>query len=141
MMKGTTDQTKSANEMSRAELLAATPRQNWNEEVVCRSLVLVPTGRTHDSGFGAMEFVALDADLQPICRMSGCSDVVQIDGIGGYGEWNASGGLPDAVPPHGWSIDCLRKSRLLRIFCNGPIKCGPSLSSFEVYCQPKGVGR
>ncbi len=90
----------------------------------------------HDSGFRCMDFVAVDAEMKPMCRLSGCSDVVHIDGIGGFGEnWLSKyGTVPQRVPPSGWSIDCLPKSGLLRMFpAAQKIKCGFPLSSFEIF--------
>ena len=39
----------------------------------------------HDSGFRTMDFVAYSKN-EPICLLSGCSDVIHIDGIGGFGH-------------------------------------------------------
>jgi len=127
---------KDMNEMSRAEFLAL-PHREWNEEIVCDAVVIIPTGRKHDSGYGAMDYAAV-IEGEPKLLLAGGSDVVHIEGIGGYGDnWlEKYGGLPQSVPPTGWNIDCLRKSRLLRLFARGRIKCGPALSSFEVYSLP-----
>lgn len=92
-------------------------------------------GHMHDSGYRCMDFVAVNENSKPICRLSGCSDVIHIDGIGGYGERGTWGkGIPDTVPVSSWSIDCLAKSGLLRMFCRGKIKVGVALSSFDIYC-------
>jgi hypothetical protein len=85
-----------------------------------------------------MDFVAV-LDNEPVCRLSGCSDVIHLDGIGGFGDkWlEKNGGVPDAVPPAGWTIDCMRVSGLLRLFCTGrgrlKLRCAEALSSFEVF--------
>lgn len=49
------------------------------------SLVIIPLNYAHDSGWMCMNFVAVNKDGEPICRLSGCSDVLNLDGIGGYG--------------------------------------------------------
>lgn len=116
--------------MTRAEF-EQVPLRPWDEHTVCRALVILPTRRQHDSGYRCMEFVAVSAKDEPICRIAGGSDVIHIDGIGGYGEWASE--VPHSVEPKGWSIDCLKVSGLLRLFSRGDIKIGAALSSLEVY--------
>jgi len=107
-------------------------REHFNTPVECDSLVILPTRRKHDSGWLAMDFIAVNEGI-PICRCSGCSDVLNIGGIGGY---NFS--FPDKfVRVRGWQIDCLPKSRLLRISCNYKLTLGPALSNFEVFSTEK----
>ena len=86
----------------------------------------------HDSSFRCMDFVAVKDDV-PLCLLSGCSDVIHIDGIGGYGQWRAGTGIPYKISPKDWSIDCLRTSGLLRLFMHGMLTAGPSLSSLEIW--------
>lgn len=125
-------------EMTKKELEALDHRQ-WNTEMEFDSLVIIP-GRArdiHDSGYRCMDFVAVK-DTEPICLLSGCSDVIHIDGIGGLGkDWvKRYGTVPAAIPPSGWSIDCLPKSGLLRIWPGSrKMSCGPALSSFEIYAE------
>lgn len=98
----------------------------------------------HDSGYRCMDFVAVSEKGEPICRLSGCSDVVHIDGIGGFGDrWlEKYGTVPKRIPPSGWSIDCLAKSGLLRLFpSTRKIKCGMALSSFEIYAVHEDLTR
>jgi len=120
----------------------ALPVRGWNDNVgTFTSLVILPTKRKHDSGYRCMDFVAVK-DGKPIARLSGCSDVIHIDGIGGYGDWfERFGTTPDKVAPRSWSIDCLNRSGLLHLFCsyrtNGKhegrkLKAGAALSSFEI---------
>jgi hypothetical protein len=71
--------------------------------------------------------------MEPVVRMSGCSDVINIDGMGGYGQLNLNGELPRFRPIQAWSIDCLPKSGYLRLFCRGQIVVGHDLSSFEIF--------
>lgn len=117
------------------------PCRKWNEDVgEFDSFVILPMRQLHDSGFRCMDFVAVKGD-QPICRLSGCSDVVHLDGIGGYGyDWlKKYGTCPELVPPSNWSIDCLRKSGLLRLF-SGKLVAGEALSSFELYTRARKSG-
>lgn len=107
-----------------------------------KSLVIIPTGELHDSGWGCMEFALIDSENHPICRVCGCSDVIHIDGIGGYGfRWIKNGLMlangKRVVAPHGWSIDCL-PCGYLRLFAQGELildRPFMPLSSFEVYCK------
>ena len=104
------------------------PYRDKDRPIVFDSLVILP-GRAkdlHNSGYRYMDFVAVIRNC-PLCRLSGHSDALHIDGIG---SWRR---VQD-TPPN-WTIDCLPKSGLLRIW-PGPYKmtCGPALSNFEIYC-------
>ena len=118
--------------MTRKELEAVPQRKNWNENTECRTLVILPQRSKHDSGYRNMAFVAGDKDNNPICRIGGGSDVIHIDGIGGYG-YSLDYKLPDKIKSKSWSIDCLPKSGLLRIFSRCDLLAGDSLSSFSLY--------
>lgn len=91
----------------------------------------------HDSGYRCMDFV-LEGEGGSLRRISAWSDIVHIDGIGGYGwDWlNRCHGVPDSVPVTSWSLDCLAVSGLLRLFPHGTMMTrGWALSSFEVYAK------
>ena len=47
------------------------------------SLMIIPQDYAHDSGGMCMDFVAVSKEGEPICRLSGCADVLNLDGIGG----------------------------------------------------------
>jgi hypothetical protein len=123
------------NKMKRKDF-EALPHRKWNEDIgEFDSLIILPLRRRHDSGFRLMDFVAVRR-YEPICLLSGSSDVVHIEGIGGYGfNWleRYSGLCPRLVPPIGWSIDCLPVSGLLRMFCDREMRVGEATSSFEIY--------
>ena len=92
--------------MSKKDFSAVPERASWDAKVeLFNSLVIIPTKHMHDSGFMCMDFVAVDDKNEPICRLSGCSDVLHIDGIGGYGKQYVPGVM--SRPIQGWSIDCL----------------------------------
>ena len=127
------------NTMSKKDFLALRHRQ-WDEEIVCDCLVVIPgDGRKlHDSGYRCMDFVGIDRENDSMCLLSGCSDVIHIEGIGGFGaDWRLGNSeLPTTVPPVAWSVDCLAKTGFLRFFIhNHKIKCGPALSSFEIFSE------
>lgn len=89
----------------------------------------------HDSGYRCIDYIAVK-DHEPVCRISGCSDVLHLEGIGGFGlDWlNKGGGVPRAMPPVGWNFDCLPRSGLLRLWCDSKLLIyGCALSSFEIY--------
>ena len=130
---------KDINEMTRKDF-DKVPSRKWNENIgEFDSLITLPSRTLHESGYRCMDFVAV-RDNKAIARLSGCSDVIHLDGIGGYGlNWmDKYHRVPDATPPTGWSIDCLPKSGLLRLFPNShKLHAGSALSSFELFAVPR----
>ena len=115
----------------------ALPSRNWNEDIgKFDALIILPTTSLHDSGYKCMDFIAV-LDNKPKCRISGGSDVIHINGIGGLGEnwFKKYGKIPDSTKPIDWSIDCLKRSKLLRLFCSSKLTAGESLSSFEIFAN------
>jgi len=126
------------NDMTRKELEAVPIRENWHEEVRCDSVVILP-GRArdlHDSGYRRMDFVAV-SNGEPVCRLSACSDVVHIGGLGGYGyRWyDRADALPKRVSPVAWKVECLPESGLLQLWARGGVICGSAVSSFELWAD------
>ena len=84
-----------------------------------------------------MSFVAVKNNA-PLFQVSGCSDVIHIEGIGGYGHnWLERHGAGEDVfnetRPSGWLIDCLPNG-LLRLFPSShKMIVGASLSSLEIW--------
>lgn len=108
------------------------------------SLIIVPTRRRHDSGYMCMDFITIK-DGEPKYRLSGWSDVLHIDGIGGYGSIYVNDVLGDyskraqlkSVECKGWSIDCL-PCGCLRLFCNSKLFIESSpLSDCEIYAHSR----
>lgn len=112
---------KNINEMTRKEFEELPYRERFDSEIVCASLVILPTRRKHDSGYRCMDFVAVDAHERPICRCSGCSDVLHL-----Y-DWFRESFTK-------WDMDCLYKSGLLRVFSreNGNINVGAAVSDMTL---------
>ena len=126
------------NEMTREEFDKIPRRKNFcSKEKPFHSLVIIPMEDIHDSDFRLMDFVAVDSHGEPIVRLSGCSDVLHINGIGGYGYWRSGDGVPKTVLPIPWSIDCMKGSGYFRLFYGQTMTCGDALSSFEVYAKPQ----
>jgi len=115
----------------------------WDKEVRCQSLIILPLGGRkrdlHDSGYRCMDFIAVNDDGTIMGRISGSSDVINIEGIGGFGKngLNRYGKVPDLLPPREWNIDCLAKSGCLRLFSGYGIICTEALSSFSIYSADK----
>ncbi len=107
------------------------PKRKWNEDVgTFDSLIILPMKYKHDSGYKCMDFVAARGE-EAFVRLSGCSDVLHLNGIGGYGESITKTLI---APTIAWSIDCLPKSNLLRLFADDCVfKVGLALSSFCLY--------
>lgn len=121
-----------------------TPKSYTNEEIgEVDSLVILPEKHYHDSGWRCMSFVTIQNGV-PTYRISGCSDVINLGGIGGYNFQGMSDFIStnriesQTVPNANWHIDCLPVSGLLRIF-SGKYKLyvGASLSDFELFYKEK----
>lgn len=114
----------------------------WDKIVLCDSLVLLPTSAIHDSDYRCLYFVPCEGK-KPLCLMSGSSDVLHLDGIGGAATFGILKKERSGALLGSWNIDCLPVSGLFRLFsAQSRLKCGPSLSSFEVYAIPmKGGNR
>jgi len=128
------------NNMTRKEF-EALPYVPWDAPVRANGLILLPERKLHDSGYRCLSFIA-DCCDDTLAKLGGCSDVTHLGGICGFGceNWvEKYGECPTSVPPVPWSIDCLPKSGLLRLFAPQHILIlGPSLSSFEVFVEPRG---
>lgn len=115
------------------------PVIEWNSDrdELFDSVLIVPTDDIHDSGYKCMQFVFCKGYLA-VKRVDRGSDVIHIDGIGGYGEWNPVTGFPELVPPKSWSIDCTPNG-FLRMFLGFGwyIKPGDGLSDFDIFAVKK----
>lgn len=111
------------------------PHRGWDEDIGrFDSLIIVPQEYKHDSGYMCMDFIAVK-DNEPICWLAGGSDVIHIDGIGGYGRYDDE--IPVTIVPKGWKIDCL-PCGYLRLFANYHyLTCGDALSDFEIWAIRK----
>lgn len=99
------------------------------------SLIIIPERYKHESGYMCMSFAGCKDD-KAVCIMSGGSDVIHFDGIGGYGRWWKEGSkIPEKILSKAWNIDCI-PCGYLRIFSgNGKITIGSMLSDFEIYAD------
>ena len=118
---------KNVDEMTKKELLEI---ENFMPTVDFNAIVIVPTKYKHDSGYRCMKFILCDG-LKIVGAVSGCSDVVHINGIGGYGL-----SFDGQIKGYDWSIDCLFKSSCVRLFSSEKLTLGDysiPFSSFEFY--------
>lgn len=125
---------KDINKMKRKEF-ELLPSRRWDENIgLFDSLIILPLREIHDSGYRCMDFIAV-RDNEPICKLSGCSDCLEFNGIGGYGKnWPQKyGSSPRLIPPAAWVMDCLPGSGLLRLWCADQIEAGMALSSFSIF--------
>ena len=121
-------------EMTRKDF-EALPHREWDEDIEFDCLVILPMEEKHDGGYRCMDFVAVVGN-EAKYLLSRCSDILYINGIGGFGkDWvKKYGGVPEAVPPVGWVLDCLPKSGLLRIWPDSRrMICEHILSSFKIF--------
>lgn len=125
-----------ACKMTREDFEKVPYRESFDSvEKPFNSLVIIPLDEIHESGWRKMDFVALDEKDEPIIRVGKGPDVLEIDGIGGYGLRDFRNGVPNIRPVEGWRIDCLPESGYLRLWCNksNGIICGKDLSNFEIF--------
>lgn len=154
---------KTIDNMTVDEFKEVPYRDNWQGDIECSCIVILPSvinhkqlwlyslrkwlsikfswfsepniydvEGLHDSGYRQMDFVLIK-DEKPLCRAAGGSDVLHLGGIGGY----KLGFYREKVKPIGWSIDCLPKSGLLRLFTGNLLVAGSALSSFEIWEKEK----
>jgi hypothetical protein len=96
-----------------------------------KSIVIVPMmdSELHESGYRCMKYVFVDGNDEIIGVSSGKSDVIFLNGIGGYG-------LTDSYPRVGWQMDCLPSSGCVRLYSDKDLcldKCQGIGESFCVY--------
>lgn len=121
-------------DMTKEDFEKVPKRNGWSRDVgEFNSLIIIPQDYAHDSGWMCMDFVAVNKDGEPVCRLSGCSDVLHLDGIGGHGNWRG-GEYSRLVEAKGWRIDCL-PCGYLHLFSRSTLTAGPALSDFEIYAK------
>jgi len=82
-------------------------------------VVIIPTNELHDSGFRCMKFALINGSEVVGC-VGGGSDIIHLNGIGGFGKYNKDF---DETLKTGktrridWAIDCLPNG-LIRLFCS-----------------------
>lgn len=99
-------------------------------------IVIIPTNEMHESGYMCMKFALMD-HLEVVGCVGGGSDVIHLNGIGGYGKYEnfkevLKTGLTKRVD---WSIDCLPNG-LIRLFCSSKLELDEIIcSDFNLYVK------
>lgn len=97
------------------------------------SFVIIPTGEIQDSGYGCMKFALVNYDHVVGC-VGGGSDVICLNGIGGYGrEFYSNLEKSEYIPVIDWQIDLLPNG-LFRVFTSHNLVIQDLvLSTFEIF--------
>ena len=110
--------------------------KGFGKDELFNSVVIVPTDDIHDSGFRCMKFI-LVRDCKIVGVVGGGSDVVCPNGIGNFGKYDndfVSRIASRKLPYIGLSMDCLRRSRCVRIMLHGLYQCDDFIGSdFSFY--------
>lgn len=116
--------------------------ENFVPEKPFNAFVIVPTGDLHESGWGCMKFIFL-RDREIIGAASGWSDVINLNGIGGYGLNYEESMRTQKVDRVSWSIDILPNSGCVRVFSDSHYLEYDHLicSSFQIYTKEKIHGK
>ncbi len=85
------------------------------------SIVIVPMGYLHDSGYRCMKYILMFKN-EIVGVVGGGSDVIHINGIGGYGD-NFYKTMKNGKKGYDWRLDCLPKSQCLRLFSDELCQC------------------
>lgn len=99
-------------------------------------IVIIPTNEMHESGYMCMKFALMD-HWEVVGCVGGGSDVIHLNGIGGYGKYEnfkeaLKTGLTKRVD---WSIDCLPNG-LIRLFCSKKLELDEIIcSDFNLYVK------
>lgn len=100
-------------------------------------VVIIPTDEMHDSGFKCMKFALMNHSEVVGC-VGGGSDIIHLNGIGGYGQYGIeyeTAVRTNMVKRINWDIDCLPNG-LLRLFCSGKLKIDDFIcSDFNLYVK------
>ena len=126
---------KHINDYTLEELQAI---ENYNEDAEFDSIILVPMEELHDSEFRCIKGI-LVLHGKIVGSVSGWSDVVYPNGIGNYGRYDESFSekiSSQSVPYMGLSIDCLDKSKCMRLMMSGRCKMDEFIgSALMFYCE------
>ena len=128
-------------EMKKEDFETVPRRERFDSKCLAfDSLVIIPVDGDDNcsSRWGVMDFVGCIGE-ETVVRLSGCSETLELEGVGGHGEWFGPCDYRKMALP-AWSIDCL-PCGYLRIFCKGRIKVGETGTSFEIFSQERKLGR
>ena len=115
------------------ELKTFEPKEPFN------GFIIIPRTdcELHDSGYQMLK-IALTNHGRVVGCLEGCSDVIHLNGIGGYGKYNDK--YYERVktrtgPVIDWSID-VSPNGLVRVFCSHELELGDlPLSDLPIYLK------
>lgn len=128
--------------MERMEMTASSAREEFeNLDYFAptgefNGIIIIPTNEMHESGYMCMKFALMD-HWEVVGCVGGSSDVIHLNGIGGYGKYEnfkeaLKTGLAKRVD---WSIDCLPNG-LIRLFCSKKLELDEIIcSDFNLYVK------
>jgi len=124
---------KSLGDMTLTELRNI---ENFMPTKPFKDVVLVPMRKTHESGFRCMKFI-LVRHGEIVGAVSGWSDVMHINGIGGYGKDFNETIKTRKVDLTSWKIDCLAKSGCMRLFTDKDLELDDPFIGSDFYFYVK----
>ena len=106
------------------------------------SVIIVPLdGELHESGYRKMKFILVKKDGTVAGVVGGCSDVLHLNGIGGYGKismitnYDYKYGKVNVID---WCIDCLPVCKCLRLYTSKKLEVeGVMLSDAQIVVSDK----
>lgn len=116
-----------------AEMANYTPEEKFN------GVVIVPLNKRHSSGFRAMKYILVNGE-RIVGVLGGESDILHINGIGGYGLDFDNSIKTGMVKRVGYSIDCLYRNGCIRLFSDHWLTLGNgycNTSDFMIYAEER----
>lgn len=98
------------------------------------SFIICPMKEIHESGYRCMKFIFL-REGKIVGTVSGWSDVIHFNGIGGQGKNNVYEKFPRQPA---YKIDCLRKSGLVRVIAHYLLEVDEFISSDFIFYLKEG---
>ncbi len=121
---------KTLNDMSKM-YFKKLPKIKIKDVNKCSSIIIIPILSNHESDFKYMKIVPV-YNGKPLGILKYKTDLIQLNGIGGSGI--SSDGNKMNIPKNvGWEIDCLRKSKYIRLVCNKNLKIETQISMLNVF--------
>lgn len=85
-----------------------------NDSIRCNSLLIIPNGGKHDSGYETMTYVVTDMKTKKEYKTCGCSDALEF------------------FDTTDWHIDCVPEYHAVRLWRGKPFTFTPWYSSAEI---------
>jgi hypothetical protein len=111
--------TQAEQKVMKIKELRNLPFRKWDEVKNYKSIVVLPSGKKHDSGWALMYIIGLDSERKPIEIAAACDDIC----------WK----IPTATE-YNFRNDMFYPSGAIHFWSNGhSFKVGASLSSTDVF--------